>query len=256
MITMKSFSYQNDTIILYIISKLLSIFHNCLNSTSLLFLYAEIIKEVETNGDKLTELLRNGADQLEPNCLNRALIAATRNDNHHNIGKLIVKGADNLEECMDIAIRERKPQSRAMLLLVKAGITGNKSIIQKLFGDPVSNPQSLDPRELMDDQFADVQEAVLSGKVSTVAPIEISRRNGNGQVREELLIKTDVNQEEGSVFWHGLRLFSLDISWLRRIPWVKRLRLASNGFKSLPPEMGTYLKQVYGHHFIMIKHVH
>ncbi len=209
-----------------------------------IFLFLEIIKEVENNGDKLTDLLRNGADQLEPNCLPRALKAATRNDSHHNIGKLIVKGATNLEECMDIAITEKKPQSRAMLLLVKAGMTGNKSIIQKLFGDPVSNPSSLDPRELMDDQFSEVQEAVISGKVSTVVPIEIARRNGNGQVREELLLKTDVNREEGSVFWHGLRLLSLDISWLRRISWVKRLRLARNGFKSLPHEMGTYLKQV------------
>ncbi len=199
---------------------------------------------MENNGDKLTELLRNGADQLEPNCLPRALIAATRNDSHHNIGKLIVKGATNLEECMDIAINDKKPKSRAMLLLVKAGMTGNKSIIQKLFGDPVSNMSSLDPRELMDDQFSDVQEAVISGNVSTVVPIEIARRNGNGQVREELLLKTDVNREEGSVFWHGLRLLSLDISWLRRISWVKRLRLARNGFKSLPHEMGTYLKQV------------
>ena len=149
-----------------------------------------------------------------------------------------------MEECMDIAIRERKPHSRAMLLLVKAGITGNKSIIQKLFGDAVSNPSSLDPREFNDDQFAEVQQAVLSGKVSTVVPIEIAHRNGNNQVRKELLLKTDVNQEEGSVFWHGLRLLSLDISWLRRISWVKRLRLARNGFKSLPQEMGRYLKQV------------
>ena len=145
---------------------------------------------------------------------------------------------------MEIAITNQKPHSRAMLLLVKAGITGNKSIIQKLFGDAVSNPSSLDPREFNDDQFAEVQQAVLSGKVSTVVPIEIARRNGNNQVREELLLKTDVNQEEGSVFWHGLRLLSLDISWLRRISWVKRLRLARNGFKSLPQEMGTYLKQV------------
>ena len=111
-------------------------------------------------------------------------------------------------------------------------------------GDAVSNPSSLDPREFNDDQFAEVQQAVLSGKVSTVVPMEIARRNGNNQVREELLLKTDVNKEEGSVFWHGLRLLSLDISWLRRISWVKHLRLARNGIKSLPQEMGTYLKQV------------
>ena len=195
--------------------------------------------------ERLTELLKKyPADQLEPDCYTRALTAATHNDDPHSIVKLIVKGATNMEECMDIAIREGKPHSRAMLLLVKAAITGNKSIVQKLFGDAVSNSSSLDPREFNDDQFAEVQQAVLSGKVSTVAPIEIACRNGNNQVREELLLKTDVNQEEGSVFWYGLRLLSLDISWLRRISWVKRLRLARNGFKSLPREIGVYLKQV------------
>ena len=92
--------------------------------------------------------------------------------------------------------------------------------------------------------FSDVQEAVLSGKVSTVVPIEIARRNQHVQIREELLLKTDVNQEEGYVYWHGLRLLNLEVPWLRRINWVKRLRLARNGFKTLPNAMGNYLKQV------------
>ena len=207
-------------------------------------LFLEIIKEVENNGDKLTELLCHGVDQLEPDCLNRALVAATHNDNHFNIGKLIVNGATNREDCLEIAIVEKKPHSRAMLLLVRAGDYGNKDIVKKLFGDPTANASGLSPREFSDDQFPDVQRAVLSGKVSTVVPIEIARRNGNRAVREELLIRTDVNQEEGSVFWHDLRLLSLDISWLRSISWVKRFRLARNGFKSLPPEIGTYLKKV------------
>ena len=34
------------------------------------------------------------------------------------------------------------------------------------------------------------------------------------------------------------------MSWLRKIYWVKRLRLARNGFRQLPNEMGLYLKQV------------
>ena len=205
----------------------------------------EIVEEIETNGNNLSDLLnRYSIDQLEPDCISRVLIAATHNDNPVNVGELMLKGTRHLKECLEIAIREQKPHSQAMLLLVKAGITGNKSIIQKLFGNAVSNPSSLDPREFNDDQFAEVQQAVLSGKVSTVVPMEIARRNGNNQVREELLLKTDVNKEEGSVFWHGLRLLSLDISWLRCISWVKHLRLARNGFKSLPQEMGTYLKQV------------
>ena len=152
---------------------------------------------------------------------------------------------------MEVAIAEGKPHSQAMLLLVKAAITGDESIIQKLFGDPVSNPCTL--KQIMsDDQFDEVQQAVLSGKVSTVVPIEIARRNVNKKIREELLLKTDVDQEKGSVFWNSLQLLSLDISWLQRISWVKRFRLERNGFTSLPQEMGAYLKQVSVAKFIFL----
>ena len=201
---------------------------------------AEIIKEVENNGDKLTELLHSNTDQLEPNCLDRALMAATQNDNHFSIGKLVVKGAKNLEECLEYSQRNNKPHARAMLMLIKAASTGNKAIVQKLFGETVDKAD----RDFSDAGFSDVQEAVLSGKVSTVVPIEIARRNHHVQIREELLLKTDVNQEEGYVYWHGLRLLNLEVPWLRRINWVKRLRLARNDFKTLPNDMGNYLKQV------------
>ena len=80
--------------------------------------------------------------------------------------------------------------------------------------------------------------------MSTVVPIEIARRHNNNAVREELLLHTDVNQEEGSVYWHGLRLLNIDLSWIRKIHWVKRLRLARNGLRSIPDEIGEYLRQV------------
>ena len=118
---------------------------------------------------------------------------------------------------------------------------GNQALIRKLFGESYS--AEIDESQC-DDGFEDVQKAVLSGEISTVVPIEISRRSGHCVVREELILKTDVNQEEGSVFWHGLRLLALDISWLQKIHWVKHLRLARNGFKSLPNEIGSCLQQV------------
>ncbi len=158
------------------------------------------------------------------------------------MGKLIVKGADNIDDCLRLAKENHKPHARAMLLLVKASLEGNKNLVLKLFDEPAPGLQ--DAREYQDDGFPDVQKAGVSGKVSTVVPIEIARRNGHSTVREELLLKTDVNQEEGTVYWHGLRLLILDVSWLRKIHWVKRLRLARNGFRQLPNEMGTYLRQV------------
>ena len=202
----------------------------------------EIIKEVENDGNTLRELLINGADNLEPGCLDRALMTAVKNDNHLNVGKLVVKGARNLQACLIYAKDEKKPHARAMLLLIIAAQTGNKAIVQKLFGEPVPGLQNM--AEYEDEGFRQVQEAVLSGNISTLVPIEIARRNGQAQVREELLLKTDVNQEEGYVYWYGLRLLQLDVGWLRKIAWVKDLILARNGFKTLPPEMAIYLRQV------------
>ena len=205
-------------------------------------LCVEIIKEVETNGDGLTELLRFNTDQLEPHCLNTALTAAVRNDNHYNVGKLIVKGADEIKKALRQSVEDKKPNARAMLLLVHAAMEGNRNLVLRLFGEPTSGTDN--SRDYIDDTFPDVQKAVLDGKVSTVVPIEIARRYGHAAVREELLLKTDVNEQEKSVHWHGLRLLVLDINWLRKIHWVQKLRLARNGFKHLPNEMGTYLKQV------------
>ena len=187
----------------------------------------------------MTELLRSV--NAEPDCLNRALVAAVKNDNHFNVGKLVVKGASNLEECLQMSRDEKKPHARAMVLMIKAAMEGNQALIRKLFGESYSS--EVDESQC-DDGFEDVQKAVLSGEVSTVVAIEIARRSGHCIVREELLLKTDVNQEEGSVYWHGLRLLVLDISWLQKIHWVKRLRLARNGFKSLPNEIGSCLQQV------------
>ena len=207
------------------------------------FCLAEVIKEVEANGDGLTELLRFRVEELEPNCLDIALMTAVVNDNHYNIGKLIVKGAGHIKEALKQSVEQKKPHARAMLLLVHAAMEGNRNLVLKLFGEPTSGPDN--SRDYIDDTFPDVQRAIHSGTVSTVVPIEIARRFGHASVREELLLKTDVNEQEKSVHWHGLRLLVLDINWLRKIHWVQKLRLARNGFKSLPNEMGTYLKQVW-----------
>ena len=74
-------------------------------------------------------------------------------------------------------------------------------------------------------------------------PIELSRRYNASAVREELLLRKDVDKSNGTVLWFGLRLMQLEISWLRKIHWVKTLKLARNEFTSLPPEMGNYLKE-------------
>lgn len=208
-----------------------------------LFFLSEIVREVENDSENLTELLRDVVpDQLEPNCLNRALAAATQNNNYFNIGKLVIKGADNLQGCLEIAQREHQPHAQAMLLLIMAASSNNVALVHQLFGETFDTFEG--SMELEECDFLDAQKAVVSGKVPTVVPIEIARRCGHGQVREELLLKTDVNQEQRYVYWYGLRLLHLDVQWLKRISWVKKFKLARNGFESLPSGMGDYLREV------------
>ena len=198
------------------------------------------MKNDENNITPLLKSLSTG--DLEPGCLDRALRLAVKNDNHFNVGKLVIKGAKEIQECLQYAKEEKKPHARAMLLLIIAAQTGDIAIVQKLFGEPAPNLK--DEEDYEDDGFPDAKKAVLSGNVSTVVPIEVARRNGQNQVREKLLLKTDVNWEEGYVYWHALRLIQLEISWLEKIAWVKKFRLARNCFTTLPPGMCTYLKQV------------
>ena len=205
---------------------------NFVSLTCIIFFNLEIIKEVESNGKNVTELLRDTTfDNLEPGCLDRALQAAVRNDNAFNVGKLVVKGAKEIRECLKYAEIEKKHNAHALLLMIMAAQTGDIEMIRKLCGEPAPG-------------FEDVQVAMRSNDVSTLVPIEIARRSGKSQVRQELLLMTDVNQEEGYVYWHGLRLLQLEMLWLSRISWVKTFRLARNGFTFLPEEMGYYLKQV------------
>ena len=66
-------------------------------------------------------------------CLNLALKAAVQNDNPVNVGKLVINGAKNLPECLKYAEEEKKPHAHAMLLMITAAQTGDKTIIQNLF---------------------------------------------------------------------------------------------------------------------------
>ena len=75
-------------------------------------------------------------------------------------------------------------------------------------------------------------------------PIEIARRSQNPLVRDELLLRTHVDIQDEIVDWSGFRLLYLELSWIRRIHWVRMLGLSRNGFQSIPTEIGRYLKYV------------
>lgn len=231
---------------------------------------------MRTNGNNLTELLQAGVGQLEPDCLNKALIAAVENDHHQNVGKLIVKGATNISEALKLAVTERKVYASAMLMLVYAAIDGNCNLVRQLF-DEVEIDDQQPCKECSNasggtyalfsqmlnyttmDDFQDclhrVRRALKSSNMPTTIPIEIARRNIGPSttpqkskrcehVREELLMKTDVNQEDKSVHWQGLGLRSIQIAWLKRVDWVKSLLIGRNQLKVLPKQMGVHIKQV------------
>ena len=75
-------------------------------------------------------------EDLEPLCLERALKAAVVIGNHLNVGKLVVKGATNIQEALSDAKRLKKHEVRAMLLMVIAAQTNDRDLVLKLFGAP------------------------------------------------------------------------------------------------------------------------
>ena len=202
----------------------------------------EIIKEARINGPNLIKLLKTHLNQLEENCIDHALIAAVESGNHSNVGKLILRGASNIDKALEESRRLRQHAVTAALLIIKAAMENDRILVLKLYNE---NVQGVDTKIPLteEDNLVELQRVVCNHTIKTVVPIEISRRSSASAVREELLLRTDVDKDSGTVLWFGLRLTQLEISWLRKIHWVKKLRLARNEFTSLPPEMGSYLKQ-------------
>ena len=195
---------------------------------------------MRNKGPNLNELLKTPLNLLEDNCLNSALIAAVESGSPSNAGKLILRGATNVDEALTTSRKLKSHTVTAALLIIKAAIVNDKILVLKLYGEDIQGETKIPLTE--DDDLLELQAAVATNKIRTVISIEISRRNNAGAVREELLLRTDVDKDSGVVLWFGLRLTQLEISWLRKIYWVKKLRLARNEFISLPPEMGSYLK--------------
>ena len=219
-------------------------YHNRILSINLkLFLcyVTEIIREVRLKGPNLNELLQTPLNLLEDNCINEALLAAVDSGSPSNAGKLILYGATNIDEALAKSRKEKQHAVTAALLIIKAAMENDKILVLKLYGENVNGDTKIPLTE--EDNLAELQFAVANSNIRTVVPIEISRRNNAGAVREELLLRTELDRDSRVVLWFGLRLTQLEISWLRKIYWVKKLRLARNEFSSLPPEMGSYLKQ-------------
>ena len=204
----------------------------------MMYCFTENITEVKIKEYNFIRLLKTSIDNK---CIDSAMLVAVNSGDPSNIGKLIFYGATNIDTALAESCQLKQYAVTATLLIIKAAIENDRILVLKLYGENVNGDTKIPLTE--EDDLAKLQAAVATTNIRTVVPIEISRRNNAGAVREELLLRTGVDQDNGVVLWFGLRLTQLEISWLRKIYWVKKLRLARNEFSSLPPEMGSYLKQ-------------
>lgn len=101
----------------------------------------EIVREVETNGNKLSELLRGlSLDDIENGCLENALLFAIRHNNHLNVGRLVMKGATNLDEGMKLSIDLKKHNAALMILLALIVKNNDKDLFVNLFDECSTKP--------------------------------------------------------------------------------------------------------------------
>ena len=193
---------------------------------------------VKIRGYDFIKLLKTPIDH---ECINSALLIAVDSSDPSNISKLILYQKENADMALVKSRQLKRNAVTAVLLITKAAIENDKILILKLYGENVQGQTKIPLTK--EDDLLEFQATVATNSSITVVPIEISRRNNAGAVREELLLRTDVDKDSGVVLWFGLHLTQLEISWLRKIYWVRKLNLARNEFTSLPPEMGSYLKQ-------------
>ena len=179
---------------------------------------------------------------LEVRFLNQALVAATDFDNHECIGKLIKMGATDItkiDECIQLAKEKGKINAAAMLILSKIGLTGDKMMLHIIFGDATSSPEFAALGETSEKINLKMKQAIKSGEVSTVYPLEVAQQNGHHSVARRLLLLTRINKSDGSVNWSNLHLVSTLDNYLIKgmYNWVRVLDLSSNKLKFIPAEI-------------------
>ena len=180
---------------------------------------------------------------LEESFLNQALVAATLNDNHECVGKLIKMGARNIDECIQLAKEKDLIKAMAMLSLVKAALTGEKALLGRSESHALLDLElnAVSTTQLINEEVAKV---ILSGQVSTLIPLELAQQSGQHSMRREILMLTRIDKCKGHVDWSKLNLVSLDVQLLGCMQeWLMEFRLSTNMLKYVPAEF-KMLKEV------------
>lgn len=204
------------------------------------FYTTAIMREIYTNGERVMEFLNTAKGSVDPQFFKEALRAAIEMDSDMNVGHLASSGPIDIHDCIKFAEKEGKSHARTLLLLILAAQTGDMNVLSQLRLETVDKEHFGDAES----KSPLVHSSQLLVNVSPTVPIEIAHRKGHSQVREEMIMKTNVYPEEKRVHWSGMQLKELEFSWMSRISWVERLKLDRNELMALPNELGQYLQQV------------
>lgn len=191
----------------------------------------------------LTEILQMKNDHLGKNHLERAIKAAVTNRHHVDVSKLVVKGATSIDEALKVAVQMKNYYATSLLLLVFAAMNGNRQRVIELFEEPPMAVLLPEGVTLSVEDMEEVQKAVTSGQVSNVL-FEIAQGKRQDGVHEELFLYPQVKQEMWTVNWDRQALLSIELSWIMKIQWVKRLHLGHNRLLFIPSNVGQYLNHV------------
>lgn len=198
------------------------------------------MKEIEVDGERVAELLKECADDLEDEYLDRCLLVATRNENIVNMLKIVIKGATNFDECLKVAHELNKPKAKTQLLLNLAAFKGNRDLLL----DVLSDPSACTEHSYKEFMTSEVRKSAQNKEVSMVMPMRIARRQKQFLIQQDLMMKISVDMKTSTILWHDLRLTSLELSWLQGITWVETLKLDRNFLGALPASIGFYLRAV------------
>ena len=163
--------------------------------------------------------------------IEEALLVAIRNGHDFCIPSLVVGGARRLDCALYLAIQLERVKAIAILLLSKATITGDCSVIKSLLSEP---PDADNAPWYM----VDVHNILSQGVIKMSHPIAVSIIEKNYEATKELLLRTDLDMRRKLVDWSKLKLTLLHPSWMYSIsPWVVSLKLVNNHLRRLPVEL-------------------
>ena len=190
--------------------------------------------------DNLQQLLEGYEQErieLDVKFLNQALVAATLNNNHKCIGKLIKMGARNIDDCIQLAKEEEVHYPIIMLLLMKAALTGDESFLKLLINPHAdilhelpAHSDSLEHsllRELTDIWTFEKCYRILS----MTDALEVAQQCGQYSVHRKLMILIHPG-------WSNLNLTYIDARVLEMCNWLTNLDLSANKLSSLPSNVG------------------